>query len=100
MAAVQRSYAFQGFPLSDVQSMTDPNLALGAMPFLLSFTVTFDDTAADVASVDQVMAQYGLVPALSGGKILPSVLAVTSPDASIWQITVDNNGVLNTVKLT
>ena len=74
MAIVTRRYLYQGPPLQEVRSKTDPGLTL-ASASKLTFDVTFDDTVADVAAVDQAMAESGdFVPDPTADTSVPALL--------------------------
>jgi hypothetical protein len=103
MATLTRRYGYQGpWPL-DLKNATDPTLVLPATNFRVYYDVTWDDAQASIAGMDERMSHYGCFPDPSGTSAPPNgtnvpFLGLKSPDGSIWELSVDNAGVLSTTK--
>lgn len=62
MAIITRRYLYDGPPVEELRSETDPGLTLTTASQKLAFDVSFDNTVADIAAVDAALAPRGLVP--------------------------------------
>lgn len=103
MAIITRRYSFQGpWPL-DLRAATDPALVLPTPKFRIYYDVSWDDATASVPTMDERMRMYGCFPDASGTSGPPNgtdvpFAGLQSPDGSIWELQIDNAGVLSTVK--
>jgi len=103
MATVTRRYVYQGpWPL-DMQRAVGPGVVVPPTNFRVYFDLQYDDVNTNATAVDERMRHYGCFPDLSGtsnppnGTAIP-FLGLQSPDGSIWELSVDNAGVLSAVK--
>lgn len=85
-----------------MKNAIDPALTIPLPKFVVVFDLSYDDVAADPATVDERMRHYGCFPEAADTKIASPdpYLGLISPDGSIWKISVDNLGILTTLKVT
>lgn len=101
MATVTRRYRVDAVNLEDLKLRTDLTLSLPDQKFRMFVDITFDDAVADATAVDAAMERYGGTYDNTTQSLGPTpFFGLQSPDGAIWELIVDNAGILTTAKRT
>jgi hypothetical protein len=101
MAIVTRRFKYFGPWPVDVKAAIDPALALPTPTFVIMFDIVYDDSIATAPVADERMRHYGCFPDTQDTIALSPIpfLGLVSPDNSIWKLSVDNLGIVTSVKV-
>jgi hypothetical protein len=95
-----RRYVWQGLCEEDLSRQIGV-LKLPAASYFVARDVTFDTAETDPDFVDDLMAELGYLPDVKNTIALAPLpfLGLVSPDGNVWQLAVDNLGILTATKV-
>ena len=102
MANVTRRFQYKGpWPL-DMKNATDPNMTFPNPGFVVTYDVVYNDSVVDAGSVDERMRHYGCFPEPADTRALSPepFIGIISPDGKVWKLSINDLGVITTLKVT
>jgi hypothetical protein len=85
-----------------MKNVVDPALVVDPLNWAIACDITWDDAVSPASIADERMKHYGCFAEVIDTRVASPTpfLGLRSPDGSIWKLSVDNAGVLTTIKVT